>query len=72
MSDLGQEIEFSDGKFVVDAPFVGLISKATDGHPERFTFKDAMQLATKAFGRVTGTDLMKQAGVTEHLRRFGI
>jgi hypothetical protein len=72
MSDLGTEIEFADGKRVVDSPFVPSIMQATDGKPERFTFKDAMQLANKSFGQVTGKDLMKRAGVGDHLRRYGI
>jgi len=72
VSDLGREVEFADGKFVVDEPIASMIMQATDGKPERFAFKDAMQLATKASGRVSKTDLMRAAGVTDHLRRFGI
>lgn len=72
MSELGRPIAFADGEFVVDAPFVSSIMQATDGKPERYTFKDAMQLANKQFGRITGTDVMKRAGVGDHLRRYGI
>ena len=69
---VGREIEFSDGKFVVDDAFVSPIMEATDGKPERFTFREAMVGANRIFSRITGTELMRSAGVADHLRRYGI
>lgn len=49
MGDLGIEIQFADGKRVVDREYVGPIREATNGAPERFTFKDAMSRIGRVF-----------------------
>jgi hypothetical protein len=41
-SSVGTEITFLDCKRVVDNWMVPLIREATNGAPERFTYKDAM------------------------------
>lgn len=64
------EVQFLDGKFVVDDVYVGPIKEATNGSPERFPFKDVM----KSLGDVFTKDYLRRAQakvVGDHLRRFG-
>jgi hypothetical protein len=53
----GTEIEFADGKFVVDDVYAGPIREATNGDPSRYTFKHAMKLV----GPVLGKDVLRRA-----------
>lgn len=68
--DRGVEMEFSDGKFVVDTPLAAVIRRATDGHPEKFTFRDAQAL----IGPQMAGDVFRNAisrVKADHLRTFG-
>jgi len=65
------EIEFSDGKRLIDDPLVGPIKQATDGAPESFTFKDAM----KRLNKVNERNFLREARgkiVREHLDTWGL
>jgi hypothetical protein len=67
----GTEIQFADGKFVVDDIYVGPIGEATNGHPERFPLKDAMARMNEFFGK----DLLRRAqsrATSDHLRIHGL
>lgn len=67
MAAEGVEIEFSDGKFVVDDAYAGPIREATDGDPSRFTFKEAMKLV----GPVLGKEVLRRAHseiIRDHFR----
>lgn len=67
MAAEGVEIEFSDGKYVVDDVYAGPIQEATNGDPSRFTFKEAMKLV----GPVLGKEVLRQAQQTvirDHFR----
>jgi len=68
--DLGVEIDFADGRFVVDRVYVAPINEITDSHPERFTFKDAMKMV----GPLLGRQYVRQAFdgmIRDHLSRYG-
>jgi len=64
------EIQFLDGKFVVDDVYVGPIKEATNGAPERFPFKDVM----KSLGNVFTKGYLRKAQskiIADHLRIHG-
>ena len=68
--DLGVELQFRDGAFVVDRAYAPAIRDVTGGEPERYTFKEAMQLVGPYFGRAyvrAGFEGM----VRDHLSRYG-
>jgi hypothetical protein len=67
----GSEIQFADGKFVVDDIFAGPIMEATGRHPERFPYQEALKLMNGVFGR----DMLRRAqsrAQSDHLRIHGI
>ncbi len=68
--DLGVELQFRDGAFVVDRAYVAAIRDVTGGEQERYTFKEAMKLVGPYFGRAwvrAGFEGM----VRDHLSRYG-
>lgn len=67
----GTELQFADGKFVVDDVFVAPIREATRGHPERFPYQSAL----KMMNGVLSKNFLKgvQGRVTSnHLRIHGL
>ena len=61
------EIEFSDGKRVVDDVYVGPINEVTEGSPERFPFSEAMA----RIGDFVERDILRKAqadAIREHFR----
>lgn len=64
------EIEFADGKRVVDEAYVEPIHQVTDGAPERFTFERAMKAVTNFVEK----DVLRRAqsdAIKEHFRQWG-
>jgi hypothetical protein len=43
------ELQFADGKFVVDEAYVGPLKEVCGGETQRFPFKDAMKRLGPAF-----------------------
>jgi hypothetical protein len=68
--DLGVELTFLDGDFVVDRAYVGAIRDVTGGEPERYRFKDAMRLVGPYFGRQWVRSAFNGM-VRDHLSRYG-
>lgn len=68
--DLGVEIEFADGAFVVDRVYAGPLREATGGDPRRYSFKDAMKMVGPLLGRQHVRAVM-QGMIREHLSRYG-
>jgi hypothetical protein len=67
----GTEIAFADGKFVVDDLYAGPIGKVTDGHPERFPFKDVMDRVSEYFTKDRIREF-SNAVMRDHLSQFGL
>jgi len=65
------EIQFADGKQVVDDAYAPAISELTSGHPERFPFRDVMDRIGSWFEK----DFLRREQrriVGDHLSRFGL
>lgn len=65
------EIEFADGKQVVDDVYAPAIAEITKDHPERFPFKDVMSKIGDWFTK----DLIRREQrkiLGGHLGRFGL
>jgi len=61
------EIQFADGKRMVDDVYVSAINEATEGSPERYPFGDVMKRITKFVER----DILRKAQtdvIREHFR----
>lgn len=59
------EIEFADGKRVVDDAYVEPINEVTEGSPERFLFRDVMS----RLGNFVEKDILRKAqaaAIREH------
>ena len=64
------EIEFADGKRVVDDVYVEPINEVTEGSPERFTFQQAMD----RIGRFVERSFLREAHknvLSEHFEQWG-
>ena len=64
------EIEFADGRKVVDDVYVEPINQVTDGAPERFTFQTVMG----RLGDFVSKDILRQAQksiISEHMKQWG-
>lgn len=68
--DLGVELRFADGAFVVDRVYVAPLREVTDQHTERFAFKDAMKMVGPLLGRQYVRSAFDNM-LRDHLSRYG-
>jgi hypothetical protein len=64
------EIEFADGKRVVDDIYVEPIQQVTDGAPERFAFQWVMDRISKFVEKSILREAQKSV-IEEHFRQWG-
>lgn len=70
MAEEWRELDFADGKRVVDQPYADQILAATHGSPEGVTFKRAMQMINHLPMRNLLRSVERQV-FKEHFRQFG-
>jgi hypothetical protein len=68
-SRVGVEIQFADGKRLVDAIYAGPIRQATDGVPERYTFQQAMDRIGDVFTKRILRSAQERV-IRSHFRRW--
>lgn len=64
------DVLFSDGLQQVDDLYVPLLNEATDGEPQKFTYKAAMQRLGRVLERGIVRNAMSNA-IRGHFRQWG-
>lgn len=64
------EIQFADGKRVVDDIYVGPINEATNNQPQRFTFQSVMDRLGPAFEKQYLRKVQRDV-IGRHFRTWG-